>query len=707
MPFINPYTFVPIEKKEPERKVPPHIEMIQEDGQEAKEAQSCLQTGEQEAKEALLSGYIECDLEIKSSLFIPNTSKAFRYLDCCYTDREGKKCDYKSVHSFQEFYSYDDLSDKEEQEGEQVPTEAPSSPRIPGSEIRGVIRSIYEQLTNSCFSVIDEENYPTRRSPVPKEAGLLDVTTNMLYPAERIMLNTTGGPRQHSFGEAVGLSTYQTGDEVKFDRTTHTYRTSGRFQTSTSGAVNLGNGSSNGSVLIGNSFPRKHHNSIFVQKSKTGVELGPNDIKRFDQVLEQYEKTMLPKGYKELYHDLKDKAKMGLLPVFYSVVNNPSRGEDYYYLSPSMITRDVFSNTINEILKENDQHHCCEGTDHKWCPACRLFGTVGKGDDKHALASRVRFTDTDIIQGAVFDEPRVLAILGNPRISSTEFYLERPKEVPGLGTVDVWNYDYATQWDGRTPKRVAYQAVLKGRKVYWLGADRYGSFRTAKDMREESEKFFGTRPNSDALKTFEQDYALKQVQAVRAMKSGNTVFRVYYENLEQEELELLLYALSFGNNDELLHRIGRGKPFGMGAVNIKVRTVMQQTYEISPEGRIAASMTSWIWSVAETKKKHREAVKYIEKYSKPLSPDDAKLVQYPLGEDKDGNQHIYQWFSNNRGKVNQESIAQELPRITEESKLEFNTTRGIDIPLASRAASGGLSGKNQEVLQKLLERMKK
>ena len=139
--FINPYIFVPISNKEPQRIKFEDLDLDISDK---------------------LDGCIECTLETKSSVFIPNTTRTFEY-------------------GFNEFFSYDDLADRNKKD---IPKENPKYPRIPGSEIRGMVRNIYEQLTDSCLSVIDKENLAVKRSPKPKWAGVWDRETDKLYKAD-------------------------------------------------------------------------------------------------------------------------------------------------------------------------------------------------------------------------------------------------------------------------------------------------------------------------------------------------------------------------------------------------------------------------------------------------------------------------------------------------------------------------------------------
>ncbi|MBR3789347.1 MAG: hypothetical protein IKJ86_05105, partial [Clostridia bacterium] len=126
-PFVNPYSFIQLSKNEPSRKA--------------------VEKGE-------YTGKISCKLEVKSPVFIPNTS-----------------FDYKeSEHKHNVFYSYSDLSNEKSLTDE---IRKPQNPVIPGSEIRGMIRNVYEQLTNSCFSEVDEFNLPYKRTNEPKELCIM------------------------------------------------------------------------------------------------------------------------------------------------------------------------------------------------------------------------------------------------------------------------------------------------------------------------------------------------------------------------------------------------------------------------------------------------------------------------------------------------------------------------------------------------------
>lgn len=409
--FINPYTFVPISDKEPQRIKFEDLDLDISDK---------------------LDGWIECTLETKSSVFVPNTTKTFEY-------------------GFNEFFSYDDLSGRKK---EDIPKENPKYPRIPGSEIRGMVRNIYEQLTDSCLSVIDKENLTVKRSPKPKKAGVWDRETNKLYKAER---KAIGKDELNKLFHDVNKQSDKisiTGTEVFVKCNAKNYVKYCSLQDF--------EGAQRGFALKGEDFPKKLNESIIVSDLvNEEFTLTQQDKDRFQAVLDRYDKKT---KYGNEYDDYKNayNSDIRYLPVFYEKV------EDKFYLAPAMMTKEVFENTISEILEHNHfKHHACN-SNTGFCPACRLFGTIA---DKKSLASRLRFTDTEVFENVEFDVPRFIPVLGTPKYSSTEFYLKKPKDSKAA----MWNYDYYTvnkKGDKGIEKLATYKAKLKGRKVYWQGADK-------------------------------------------------------------------------------------------------------------------------------------------------------------------------------------------------------------------------------------------
>ena len=100
------------------------------------------------------TGVITYSVTTKTPLFIPNTGNDNAF---CTADE----------HKSYDFFSYNELESGKNYKNEYF------EPVIPGSELRGMIRSIYETLTDSCVSVFNDEMYPERRTGDVFSAGLL------------------------------------------------------------------------------------------------------------------------------------------------------------------------------------------------------------------------------------------------------------------------------------------------------------------------------------------------------------------------------------------------------------------------------------------------------------------------------------------------------------------------------------------------------
>ena len=112
-------------------------------------------------KEKMFTGKLDCSLYVKTPLAILDTENVDE-------DSNGHKT-YK-------FFSTDGIT-----------------PVIPGSSLRGMMRSMYEAATNSCYSTGNVDEYPTfRNSPRNAyKACILKITDGKytLYEAERYLIS--------------------------------------------------------------------------------------------------------------------------------------------------------------------------------------------------------------------------------------------------------------------------------------------------------------------------------------------------------------------------------------------------------------------------------------------------------------------------------------------------------------------------------------
>ena len=102
------------------------------------------------------TGVIHYTITTKTPLFIPNSRSETAFTESGTPDH--KSCD---------FFSYTELDPTKRYEDEY------HIPVIPGSEMRGVVRNVYETLTDSCMSVLNTDTYPVKRSPEQFAPALL------------------------------------------------------------------------------------------------------------------------------------------------------------------------------------------------------------------------------------------------------------------------------------------------------------------------------------------------------------------------------------------------------------------------------------------------------------------------------------------------------------------------------------------------------
>lgn len=97
-----------------------------------------------------LNGWIECKLTTVTPFFIPDSRKEEEN----YRGTDGV---YKSGHRRFGYFTYDKFTREDDLERWKEEGIDTTTPAIPGSSLRGMLRNIYETITGSCFSVFDGE----------------------------------------------------------------------------------------------------------------------------------------------------------------------------------------------------------------------------------------------------------------------------------------------------------------------------------------------------------------------------------------------------------------------------------------------------------------------------------------------------------------------------------------------------------------------
>lgn len=491
--FINPYNFIP----------------LNENGKTKAD-----KTIDEDKK---LYGKIEYTLTTKTPLFIPNTSSndAFKMNKGISNEKE--------MHTNQDFFSYKDLSNLE-----QSTKNNPPEPVIPGSEVRGMFRSNYEILTNSCMSVIDNHTTLAARTGNIFKPGLLYKTANGRYKLYKTQL---AYPKSKETSDML----------KKMDK---------ELLNNTNDCSLVNKFGRKGYVLKGNfsenNTQKKHPHLLDSRVNESNaIWVNESTITTLDEAIHEYQKNAEANGQK-VYEDYAKEWKKyknnpnnskHKFPVYFFTINDKTR-ESSTLLSPAQMTREIYHTKMKNIL---GNHYPCANPD-ELCPACSLFGMLHSDEETHenvTSASRVRFTDLKWNKSSdlkdIYLKLYTLPILGTPHLSNMPFYLERP------GKADFWTYDYKIENGEISP----YSARVSGRKFYWHQG------KAQLNHNVEADKMNAT---------------------IRPLKEGQSFSgAIYFDGISSEELDTLIYLVNC--DDEHGYKLGRGKPFGLGSVQTKILSV--------------------------------------------------------------------------------------------------------------------------------------
>lgn len=516
---INPYTFVR-SKKDVER-----FKEIAEN-------------------EKLHTGVISCKLIVKTPLLIPDVEKAIGLID-----------DKNVEYPFMSIGNSENIRYI-----------------IPGSSLRGPIRSTYEALTNSCFVTARSSQNISTRTKAPFEPGLLMRVDNklVLKPARAYLFKVGDykSNRNDDTNNVWCIATqeelrrkYRYGDKIYFEGRTSekgkyfvkkvikksditedmleseleysTEHNSRDNEVSENNKDNNGATIKQGYMYIGEYISKKRHESIFIDKKEPNILSENLDLayQKLKETIKIYQNEKINKnltkdqdgifhhGYDQVdfesFENGKIEGKIEALPVWYKKIKQDETGQNKVYLSFAGIGRYNYEKGMDELLGERKP---CTSRNNL-CPACRIFGVTGKNEEK-GIASRVRFSDIIIDEDIKFKKYS-LSPLRSPHPSYLPFY--------------AITSDYNQGYD-------AEGSDIRGRKFYWHHASENTDIN-----------------NADTT--------------IEGIKSGIFSFSVYYEDLTKAQLEHVLWLLCLGENKEdgkYCFKIGHGKPLGYGSVKIIV-----------------------------------------------------------------------------------------------------------------------------------------
>lgn len=499
MPSTNPYTFVPL-------------------GQSLSQTFKNVRAADKQDTD-LITGVIRCELTTKKKLIVPAVERGADGL----------------LPFFQLPYG----------------PNAKMLPAIPGSSIRGVIRSVYETITHSCMHPNEAHDKRLASTGGLKQPGLLyfDVATNkyVLCKAQR-----------HKVWDEKKLCRHRsTGDVVDFawampsslggkpvDKTRVVTKI---FQSYPLGSkayvpadVAKGTNAKRGVFLKVNKL-NDSHPSVFVGNGTIDNDVSREFIDALADNARRYKENNSGSAESKAYLACLKAMKEGtcVLPVWYAY--QTIGGKKHYQFAYAQLSRVVYPKSVNDFYRQQGVAPCT--SEDALCPACSLFGFVSPLEgDESARASRIRFGDAllrpdDAAAWPGFGQYQCwLPELLEPRASSFEFYLRNTK-TPHVFTPELPDTE------------------LAGRKYYWHHSSA-----------EQTE---------DGPKTSKEKNEVLNCEAQYVPENTHFQFSVFVDGVTKRQLNELLYALTLGEYWDAgkgihCHKMGRGKPYGFGSTHVTV-----------------------------------------------------------------------------------------------------------------------------------------
>lgn len=241
--------------------------------------------------------------------------------------------------------------------------------------------------------------------------------------------------------------------------------------------------------------------------------------------------------------------------------NVTSIGPVHMYKNAYRYSTGHFLSALGEKIAGEENAFIPCGDDDKACPACQLFGFIPNKEN----------TSQQAMAGRVFFST---ARCINETVSPTWIPLRilsspKPKYYPFYLTDKTGQNNYQIPNSSHPVGNWTWQdnrTRLRGRKFYWhhIGAN---------NITDWKQYLSGHPLENGECKTLEKS---DQNLTVESLPVGTKFsFEVKFENLSKEELGLLLFSIDFDDEKKgaMCHHIGMGKPLGMGSVKLNIKDV--------------------------------------------------------------------------------------------------------------------------------------
>jgi CRISPR-associated protein (TIGR03986 family) len=617
-----------------------------------------------------LSGRITCTMTAKTPVFVSDS-------DFFYQNEEDEKKKHKTYRFFN----------------------VNGQDMIPASSLRGSIRSVFEVATNSTFGILDDQRLSYREtttnalSLVP---GLVAYDRQRKQWQVHLLRGNSGIDVRNNFKpksteqddiptmyaawvpqyrrnrtENVDLKGLQHGDYCQALITPQEYRRQGgrvlfrywRVETlaqedqqaelQTRQAETTGSRIVDGFLCITNkNISRKHDERLFFSV-KQHITHDLNST-----IIEDYNLNISLNYQYHVEHQTSDVASRHLVNhpetecipregssrqflVYVRLRHDAEQQQPVVdYLAPVAIPRVLESQSLHKVLEREDFDHLLTAQDiDQLSLADRVFGWVHPSAAGKSLAvptaykGRVNFSHATPQKPLQTLDKQPLSILSAPKPTTTRFYVNSRMYPPNTRANGAEPRDEQIRYGGKGN-------MLRGRKMYRHHGDLFTWNEAAKHPQF---------PNSDQNRTIDGAHDI----------NTQYEFTLNFENLQSVELGALLWSLQPWS--DACHRLGYGKPLGLGSVQIKVTSLklydMQRRYsgDIKDTGDVEAIeeiptlITRFTVAFAHL---YGESFEHLDNIRdlRALLSSPLHLVHYPrksVNRNREGDKN-YEWFKENK-----------------------------------------------------------
>lgn len=544
---------------------------------------------------------------------------------------------------------------------------------IPGSSVKGSLRSLHETLLGGCLRVTDEEFVPVYRQPaVARDRDWhLAVVTDVTRQGRATHVAVTGETAWVPVGllRAALDRPPRTGDTVDIEDWAVEYHQGlDRDEVRDGGGVAAGGG---WAVLVGDSGARQGSRQFFCAAGRLPDEEadpcevtdsawseyaalceGTNDLRLIRQKpgAQQYKGWQGGRVFTEVrWNDqpvgYRRRVTGRLWPgdVVWARVNPVTGQADH--LAMAAIWRVPGEGPLAERIPEAVRP-CQDPAD--LCLSCRLFGSAdtvtadsGREATQRSYAGHLRIGDA--VASGVTTETARLAPLGSPRPGAGQFYLQVSDTGPASDETRLPSAFWGSEHDEEHPRPV------RGRKFYWNGDP---------DARQPPRHLPREGQRNEAM------------TGPRQLVPAGTVFRqaIAFDNVPKAELASLLLTLLPGlvlprtehlPSADYRLRLGGGKPFGLGSASVTVCDLWYQDarQRYAGQDRVRQEAADFFGPLAGdvARLAGHPVLRGWPTLSRILRADavDPALIWYPLGgdwNDKQNRDRAFRFFNATSGR---------------------------------------------------------